>query len=82
MRLAQDKQMITGCIKDFSLYTCCYNPEKRKDTMSYVLHPVNISIAGSTPENAGMHIEVILYNCHIFKFILKIAIFRRFVLHK
>lgn len=31
---------------------------KRIDTKSFVLHPVTISLAGSTPENKGLHLEV------------------------
>lgn len=58
IRLAEDEQIVSGSIKDFVLYTCCYNPEKRANTKGYVLHPVNISIAGSAPEYAGLHMEV------------------------
>ncbi|KAK9871302.1 hypothetical protein WA026_011571 [Henosepilachna vigintioctopunctata] len=42
-------QVVNGTIKDFQLVTCCYNPMKRNETMSNILHPITLSIAGSTP---------------------------------
>lgn len=53
-------QSISGSIKDFEMYTSCYNPIRRAETKRPVLHPVNITIGGSTPENAGLHVEVII----------------------
>lgn len=51
-------QVVNGTIKDLQLYTCVYNPELRGETKSHVLHPVNVSLAGSTPEDKGLHVEV------------------------
>ncbi|RZC35600.1 vacuolar protein sorting-associated protein 13A-like, partial [Asbolus verrucosus] len=53
-------QVINGTIKDLELYTCCYNPLRRSDTRGNVLHPVTISLAGSTPENKGLHLELLV----------------------
>lgn len=50
------------------MYTSCYNPIRRADTKRPVLHPINITIAGSTPENAGLHIEVLNYKLKCFYF--------------
>lgn len=50
--------MISGTIKDLQLYTCSYNPARRAETRGDVLYPVSISIAGSTPESQGLHVEV------------------------
>lgn len=59
VRMAGLHKVISGNIQDFQLYTCCYNPEKRADTRGSVIHPFSISIAGSTPEDQGLHLEVI-----------------------
>lgn len=61
LRLIGDHQVINGTVKDIQLYTCAYNPSRRVETKGTVLHPLSISIAGSTPENKGLHIEVILF---------------------
>lgn len=47
------------------LYTCVYNPIKRAETRGDVIHPVTISVAGSTPEDAGLHLEVIFTDVRI-----------------
>lgn len=59
MRLAGAHQVINGVVKDFQLYTCNYNPALREQTRGNILYPVNISIAGSTPQDKGLHLEVI-----------------------
>lgn len=41
------------------MYTCSYNPKKRRETRGDVIRPITISIAGSTPEDEGLHLEVI-----------------------
>lgn len=61
IRMAGKHQVINGSISDIQLYTCCYDPAKRADTKSHVLHPVSISVAGSTPEGQGLHIEVCFF---------------------
>lgn len=51
-------QVISGVMKDIQMYTCCYNPDKRANTMGNVIYPFTISIAGATPHDEGLHIEV------------------------
>lgn len=58
LRMAGAHQVISGAVTDIQLYTCSYNPAKRLDTRSLVIHPLTISIAGSTPAGQGLHIEV------------------------
>lgn len=53
-------QVINGTIKDLELYTCNYNPSKRYETKTHVLHPITVSIAGSTPPDKGLHVELII----------------------
>lgn len=53
-------QVINGTIKDLQLYTSCYNPLRRAATRSNVLHPVTISLAGSTPEDRGLHLDLLV----------------------
>ncbi|XP_031336343.1 vacuolar protein sorting-associated protein 13 isoform X2 [Photinus pyralis] len=62
VRLYGESKVINGSISDIHLYTCCYNPSKRAETRKSVLLPVSISIAGSTPEGQGLHIEVCVTN--------------------
>lgn len=58
MRVAGTHQVISGNVKDLQLYTCAYNPAKRAETRGDILYPVSISVAGSTPECQGLHVEV------------------------
>ncbi|XP_018574731.1 vacuolar protein sorting-associated protein 13 isoform X2 [Anoplophora glabripennis] len=60
LRFAGPHQVINGIIKDFQLYTCNYNPAHREETRGNVLYPVNISIAGSTPQDKGLHLELLI----------------------
>lgn len=65
MRISGNHQVINGTIKDLQLYTCCYNPAKRAETRGEVLHPVTISVAGSTPDDKGLHLEVLFTDVRI-----------------
>lgn len=58
MRIIGDHQVITGSIKDLSLSTGIYNPARRADAIYQVLKPCSVSIAGSTPEGKGLHIDI------------------------
>lgn len=64
-RICGDHQVLNGTIKDFQLYNCCYNPAKRAETRGEILHPITISVAGSTPEDEGLHLEVIFTDIRI-----------------
>ncbi|XP_075230691.1 vacuolar protein sorting 13C isoform X2 [Lycorma delicatula] len=59
------QQVITGTVKDLQLFTCCYNPEKRHETKAQVLRPVSISLAGSTPNKSGLHLDLCTTNIHL-----------------
>lgn len=48
---------LKGALEELQLFTCCFN--KRNDTMSPVLQPVRINLAGSTKPGQGLHMEVI-----------------------
>lgn len=65
LRLMGEHQVITGSIKDLSLLTGIYNPAKRADWIYQVLKPCSISVAGSTPEGKGLHIDVCCTDIHI-----------------
>lgn len=52
------RQVIDGTIKNLQIYSCIYNPLRREETMSQILRPVTISLAGSTPEGKGLHLEL------------------------
>ncbi|CAG2060611.1 unnamed protein product, partial [Timema podura] len=50
--------VMNGSIKDLQLYSCCFNPNKRMETMAQILRPCSISLAGSTPQGEGLHVDV------------------------
>lgn len=56
--MAGEHQVINGVMKELCMYKCNFNPVLRADTRYNILHPVTISLAGSTPEGKGLHIEV------------------------
>lgn len=58
VRMAGQHKVVSGSIKDTQLYTCCYNPETRAETRASVVRKFSISVAGSTPEDKGLHLEV------------------------
>lgn len=65
VRIMGEHQVIVGSIKDLSLLTGIYNPAKRADWIYQVLKPCSISVAGSTPENKGLHLDVSCTDIHI-----------------
>lgn len=65
IRIMGEHQVIAGSIKDLSLLTGIYNPAKRADWLYQVLRPCSISVAGSTPEGKGLHLEVCCTDVHI-----------------
>ncbi|XP_039312283.1 vacuolar protein sorting-associated protein 13 isoform X2 [Solenopsis invicta] len=65
VRIMGEHQVITGSIKDLSLLTGIYNPAKRADWIYQVLRPCSISVAGSTPEGKGLHLEVRCTDIHM-----------------
>ncbi|XP_017782476.1 PREDICTED: vacuolar protein sorting-associated protein 13C isoform X2 [Nicrophorus vespilloides] len=60
LRLIGTHQSINGNIKDMQMYTCIFDPKLRQSTRNPVLEPLTISVAGSTPEGKGLHIEIYL----------------------
>ncbi|XP_071565919.1 intermembrane lipid transfer protein Vps13 isoform X2 [Temnothorax nylanderi] len=65
VRIMGEHQVIAGSIKDLSLLTGIYNPVKRADWIYQVLRPCSISVAGSTPEGKGLHLEVCCTDIHV-----------------
>ncbi|XP_076294775.1 vacuolar protein sorting 13C isoform X2 [Lasioglossum baleicum] len=65
VRLMGEHQVITGSIKDLSILAGVYNPAKRNDWIYEVLRPCSISVAGSTPEGKGLHIDVCCTDIHV-----------------
>ncbi|KAJ8937448.1 hypothetical protein NQ314_011837 [Rhamnusium bicolor] len=64
-RMAGKHQVINGAIKDLQVYTCTYNPAHRSDTRANILYPVTISLAGSTPQDKGLHVELLVNNIRL-----------------
>ncbi|KAJ8665252.1 hypothetical protein QAD02_006914 [Eretmocerus hayati] len=65
IRTMGEHQVITGSIKDLSILTGIYNPKKRSDFLYQVLRPTTVSIAGSTPEGKGLHVDICSTDIHI-----------------
>ncbi|XP_033213445.1 vacuolar protein sorting-associated protein 13 isoform X2 [Belonocnema kinseyi] len=65
VRMMGEHQVISGSIKDLSITTGIYNPQKRADSMYEVLKPCSISVAGSTPEAEGLHLDVCFTDIHV-----------------
>ncbi|XP_057669487.1 intermembrane lipid transfer protein Vps13 isoform X2 [Diorhabda carinulata] len=64
-RAAGTHQVVNGIIKELELYRCVYNPAQRSQTRSNVLHPLDISLAGSTPPEKGLHLELLITNVYL-----------------
>ncbi|XP_025156985.1 vacuolar protein sorting-associated protein 13 isoform X1 [Harpegnathos saltator] len=65
VRIMGEHQVINGTIKDLSLLAGIYNPTKRADWIYQVLKPCSISVAGSTPEGKGLHLDISCTDIHI-----------------
>ncbi|CAD6244856.1 GSCOCG00013505001-RA-CDS [Cotesia congregata] len=65
VRLIGDHQVINGSVTDLSVLTGIYNPTKRADSAYQVLKPFSVSIAGSTPDNKGLHIDICCTDIHV-----------------
>ncbi|XP_028133900.2 intermembrane lipid transfer protein Vps13 isoform X1 [Diabrotica virgifera virgifera] len=64
-RAAGKHQVVNGIIKELELYRCVYNPEHRPFTRCNVLHPLDISLAGSTPPEKGLHLELLVTSVYL-----------------
>ncbi|XP_065344717.1 intermembrane lipid transfer protein Vps13 isoform X2 [Cloeon dipterum] len=60
IRMTPEKQVIDFGIKSIQLYSCIFNPERRKDTLCQVVRPCELSVAGSCSTGQQPHIEVML----------------------
>ncbi|XP_073984515.1 vacuolar protein sorting 13C isoform X2 [Rhodnius prolixus] len=58
LRTSGSHQVVSGSLNDFQLFSCCYNPLRRQETKVPVLHPLSVVLAGSTPENSGLHLDL------------------------
>nr|CAD7454577.1 unnamed protein product [Timema tahoe] len=58
LRTTGNHMVMNGSIKDLQLYSCCFNPSKRMETMAQILRPCSVSLAGSTPQGEGLHVDV------------------------
>ncbi|XP_015115234.1 vacuolar protein sorting-associated protein 13 isoform X2 [Diachasma alloeum] len=65
IRMIGEHQVISGSVKDLSLLAGIYNPARRADWIYQVLKPCSISIAGSTPEGKGLHVDVCCTDIHL-----------------
>lgn len=58
LRMTGSHMVLNGHLKDLQLFSCCYNPAKRKETKAQILRPITINVAGSTPSGEGLHLDV------------------------
>ncbi|XP_067014210.2 intermembrane lipid transfer protein Vps13 [Anabrus simplex] len=45
-----DAVNVKGFVKELQLYSCCYNPDHRKETMSQILLPCSVQVEGFTSQ--------------------------------
>uniref|UniRef100_A0A146KJR5 Vacuolar protein sorting-associated protein 13A n=1 Tax=Lygus hesperus TaxID=30085 RepID=A0A146KJR5_LYGHE len=57
-RFQDEKQFVSGSILDLQLFSCCFNPIKRKKTKVPVLRPFSVILAGSTPDRPGLNLDI------------------------
>jgi len=65
MRMTPERQAINFNIKNIQLYSCVFNPERRKETMIQVLRPCTLSVAGGCTTGQQPNLEVILSDVRI-----------------
>lgn len=58
LRMAGEHQVINAVMKEFTMFSCNFNPKRRLETRRNIIHPFTASLAGSTPEDKGLHVEV------------------------
>ncbi|XP_014254768.1 vacuolar protein sorting-associated protein 13 isoform X2 [Cimex lectularius] len=64
-RISGSHQTVSGSINDLQLFSCCYNPEKRKSTKIPIIEPVSIILAGTTPKNSALHVDLSSTNIRV-----------------
>jgi vacuolar protein sorting-associated protein 13A/C len=65
VRITPEKQVIGFSIKNIQLYSCVFNPERRKETLIQVLRPCTLSVAGSCQTGQQPNLDVILSDVRI-----------------
>jgi vacuolar protein sorting-associated protein 13A/C len=63
--LTPEKQVINCSIKNIQLYSCVFNPERRKDSLIQVLCPCTLSVAGSCRTGQQPNLDVLLSDVRI-----------------
>ncbi|XP_076066395.1 vacuolar protein sorting 13C isoform X3 [Oratosquilla oratoria] len=58
IRMGKGQQNIYSKLSSLQMYTCCYNPQRRKETLSQILKPCEISFHSSANEVHAEHIDV------------------------
>ncbi|BES95651.1 Vacuolar protein [Nesidiocoris tenuis] len=57
-RFQDEKQFVSGSILDLQVFSCCFNPQKRKKTKIPVLRPFSIILAGNSPDQPGLNLDI------------------------
>lgn len=58
LKTTASQQSVNASITKIQMYTCCYNPSRRKETLSQILNPCEIGLVSySTPSHA-QHLDV------------------------
>jgi vacuolar protein sorting-associated protein 13A/C len=63
--LTPEKQVVNFSIKNIQLYSCVFNPERRKETLIQVLRPCTLSVAGSCRTGQQPKLDVLLSDVRI-----------------
>ncbi|XP_022255668.1 vacuolar protein sorting-associated protein 13C-like [Limulus polyphemus] len=58
MMMSPNSQSVSGVISHLQLFTACFNPELRANTMSEILRPCDITLYSYSPNMKGQHVNI------------------------
>jgi len=65
LRMQGTHLFISGALTDLELFSCCFNPERRKETKAQILRKATLNVQGSTPPGQGLHMDVATTNLRL-----------------
>lgn len=58
VKITPSDQSINACITNIQMYTCCYNPDKRRETTSQILSRCEVNFHSSATPSHADHIDI------------------------
>ncbi|XP_046683901.1 vacuolar protein sorting-associated protein 13 isoform X2 [Homalodisca vitripennis] len=65
IRMEEGEEVYNGSINDFQLFSCCFNPEKRKKTKSKIIRPVTVYLVGCKGQTQGFKLDFTTTNIRV-----------------